>query len=294
MESLKKRKIASISISDAYEGMDYSVIKDFVISDGIKKNSVVSLDHPTVVEGIVFILCIKGASRMKINMREYDIVPNMMLTIMPGSVCEISRYSNDILMEYLFFTLEFSYDLNTPKDIDILERIDRSPCLKLTDEQFSILLDFHFFMLRQYKREDHPYRILLVKNLLASFLTEIWSIYKKSECDEYVTTGRREEIYKQFGKLLIGHIKKERTVQYYADKMCLSPKYLSQLIKEISGKSIMHWINESTIVVIKAMLKTSNLSVLQISEELNFPNPSFFGRYFKKHTGMTPVQYRES
>lgn len=287
-------KMTAVSIEDVSEGLEYSALKDFVISDGIKKDSVVSLEHPTVMTGVVFVLCLKGEGKMKINMKEYDISSNMILTVLPGSICEVISYSSAIHLEYLFFTLDFAYGISTPNEMNILEKIDQHHCVKLSDEQFNILMDFHAFILRQYKRVEHPYRKILVRNLLASFLTEVSGIYKGTGGNEYEITGRREEIFRNFGKLLLENIKNERTVQFYADKMCLSAKYLSQLIKEISGKPIMYWINEFTIVIIKAMLKTSGLSVLQISEELNFPNPSFFGRYFKKHTGITPIQYRES
>lgn len=292
----KDKKFTTISIDDASETItDHSIIKNFIVSDNLIEKQTISLEHPTFIEkGIVFALCIKGRLRLKIDLREFEITKNTLITVGPGSICEVTEKSEDLLIEFLFFSIEFTYGLNIPKDIDVLEKIGKSPCLNLTDEQFENLLDFHSFIVKQYKRISHRYRETLVKNLLASFLTETFSIYSESEKNHIAVTGRREEIFHQFGKLLLQHIKEERTVQFYADKMCLSPKYLSQLIKEISGKPIMEWINEITIVIIKAALKTTTNSILQISEELNFPNPSFFGRYFKKHTGMTPLQYRES
>jgi AraC-like DNA-binding protein len=76
--------------------------------------------------------------------------------------------------------------------------------------------------------------------------------------------------------------------------MSLTPKYFSKKVREASGKSVSQWIDEMVIMEAKAMLKSSNLTVLQISEKLNFPNASFFGSYFKKRTGISPIQYRES
>lgn len=105
---------------------------------------------------------------------------------------------------------------------------------------------------------------------------------------------RREELLTHFIGLLFQFHRQERSIQFYADKMSLTPKYLSKVIREASGKSVSQWIDEMVIMEAKAMLKSSNLTVLQISEKLNFPNASFFGSYFKKRTGISPIQYRES
>ena len=87
---------------------------------------------------------------------------------------------------------------------------------------------------------------------------------------------------------------KERSIAFYADKMFITPKYLSRVVKETSGVDIQQWIDDMVIMAAKALLKSSNMTILQISEDMSFANPSFFGTYFKKRTGMTPVQYRES
>lgn len=83
-------------------------------------------------------------------------------------------------------------------------------------------------------------------------------------------------------------------MQFYADQLHLTPKYFSKLIKQSTGKTAGEWIDELVIVAAKGMLKSSNLTVAQISEELNFANPSFFGRYFKSKTGLTPKQFQSS
>ena len=90
------------------------------------------------------------------------------------------------------------------------------------------------------------------------------------------------------------HYKQDRSVSFYADKLCLTSKYLSTVIKEVTGRSVLAWINETVIAEAKILLKTSEMTVMQISEELNFPNPSFFGRFFKQYTGVTPLKYRNN
>ena len=89
------------------------------------------------------------------------------------------------------------------------------------------------------------------------------------------------------------HSKKERNVNFYADKLCLTPRYLNTVIRQASQQTVMDWINQSIILEAKVLLKHSNLLVYQVSDELNFPNPSFFSKFFKRMTGMTPHEYQQ-
>lgn len=109
---------------------------------------------------------------------------------------------------------------------------------------------------------------------------------------ESETLSRQEEILQQFIKLLFKYHRRERSITFYASKIFLTPKYLSKVIHETSGKSISQWIDEMVIMVAKALLKSSDMTVSEISEELNFATPSLFCRYFKKNTSLTPIQYR--
>ena len=85
-----------------------------------------------------------------------------------------------------------------------------------------------------------------------------------------------------------------RSVAYYADKLCYSPKYLSSVIKDTTGKTPMQFIQENTIKHIKYKLRHSNMSIKEVADSFNFPNASFFGKFVKLHTGMTPIEYRLS
>lgn len=275
-----------------------STTKDYFVSDVVKENDILSLSYPTAVNRVIILLCVSGTMRIQINLAEYNVDRNTLLTIFPGSLCEIKKYDKDLGFKYLYFSPDFSLALNTPREIDFVEYVSKYPTLKLTDRQFDCLSEFHSFLLTQYQREKHPYEILLSQNLLASFMTEYVSLYYPllhgDTAKGIESKNHDEELFWQLIKLLREHIKEERTVIFYANKMYLSPKYLSQRIKKVSGRSIMEWINNVTIIYIKSMLKTTNLTILQIADEMNFPNSSFLGSYFKKHTGITPLKYRKS
>ena len=106
--------------------------------------------------------------------------------------------------------------------------------------------------------------------------------------------SRQEEIFNQFTELLERHHKREREIAFYADKMFITPKYLSQVIKDYSNKTALAFIEEYVIAEAKSMLLSTTLSIQQISDELNFPSQSVFGKYFKRVTGKSPTEYRRS
>jgi AraC-like DNA-binding protein len=123
---------------------------------------------------------------------------------------------------------------------------------------------------------------------------DIMSHFLESVPSTVTDKSRKEAITDDFFRLLFESFQKERQVTFFADKLCLTPKYLSMTIKEVTGHPASSWINEMVILETKRLLKATELTALQVSEELNFPNPSFFGRFFKQHTGMTPLQFRKS
>ena len=106
--------------------------------------------------------------------------------------------------------------------------------------------------------------------------------------------ARNRSVVTKFLSLVSEYHVSERTVIFYADKMCLTPKYLSKLIKNATGRSAPEWIDSFVILEAKSMLKYSPMPIKEIVSRLNFPNQSVFHKFFKAHTGMTPNEYRNS
>jgi len=292
-------KLAKIQLDDISEHIDPYAIKNFIISNKAIIFPPLSSKFPFVLDGVAFAICIKGSARIKINFKEYDIEKNMIITIMPYFVTEFITRSDDLMLEFLIFSIDFLTEMPTVSNFDISKSIMQDSCLKIPESDAEKFLEFHSFIVKQYKRREHPFRKEMAKSLLYAMLAEIGSIYynltKNSESEEdSITSSHQEELISRFFKLLLQYHKQERSLQFYADKMCLTPKYLSTTVKERTGRTAFAWINEALIASAKHLLKTTDNTIQQISDELNFPNPSFFGRFFKKHAGMTPVQYRES
>ena len=103
---------------------------------------------------------------------------------------------------------------------------------------------------------------------------------------------RQESMFREFLFLVSQHYVREREIGYYADQICVTPKYLSSVVKEVSGKTAAKWIDESVILEAKSLLKYSGMSIQEIAYHLNFSTQSFFGKYFKQHTGTSPSRYK--
>lgn len=132
----------------------------------------------------------------------------------------------------------------------------------------------------------------IVKGILFSMLMEIMTIYTKREETSFTPFSRMEEITNQFFKKLRMNYKEERSVGFYAEQLYITSKHLSHVIKQITGKGILFWVHEAVIVESKMLLKATNMTIAQISDEMHFANPSFFCKFFKEHTGMTSMELR--
>lgn len=287
------KKIQQFTFNDSHSSK--YVIENFIVSDGERPKNF-SFGHPFLFEGIVFSICLKGTGKIQINYKEYEITENTIVTIPPNQIVEIMDRSEDFLIEMLAFSPDFILDMATalPKDFDIPHKIISAPVLSITEQEREEILRYHTFIVTAFNGKKHTFFKQVIKGLLYSLLMEVAAKYFENETLERVKpSNRSEEIVRQFFPLLKENHRQERSASFYADKLCITTKYLSGTLKKVTGRSINLWLESAITMSAKVLLKSSDLTVLQISDELNFPNPSYFGRFFKKHTGMTPKEYRD-
>lgn len=250
--------------------------------------------YPHIIEGIGFTFCTRGSAKININLTAYDITANTLGVFVPNSVIEVVDQSDDLQIEFLFFSFDFISNMHIVNELgEIAHRVEKQACIYLDEKGFYDLLNFHQIIVKEYE-QPAAYRTEIVKSLLHTLVYKILQCYSELEIKaEEKAQSRHDAIYRRFMSLLFEHYRIERNVQFYADRLYLTPKYFSKLIRNVSGKTAGEWIDEMVIMGAKGMLKSSDLTVAQIADELNFANPSFFGSYFKKITGMTPVEYRK-
>lgn len=124
-------------------------------------------------------------------------------------------------------------------------------------------------------------------SLILSFFKGAGEENKKKAC------SRQETLTRRFFDLMFKHYKTDRSVSFYADRLCVTPKYLSSNVKEVTGHPVQKWMTEIVIADVKRRLRTTDQSVQQISEELHFLTASSFIRFFRTHVGCTPLEYRK-
>lgn len=273
---------------------DRFAIKNFVLSDSSIFSTAHSLDEPLIFNGFILTICLKGESNLSINYRDFSLRESHIITYMPNQIFRLKQRSEDLVIENLFLSADYVMKLPLPKDFDLLKKVAKEPLQKISPETMHNMFELHSLIAKHHRRENHPYKEPQTKALIFALLMELSSLYSVSAPEEASAVSRQELLTESFFRLMLEDYKKERSVAYYADKLCLTPKYLSMTVKKITGHPISDWINEVVIIEAKRMLKITDLTALEISEELNFPNPSFFGRFFKQYAGMTPLQYKSA
>lgn len=295
---MKKEDYGKISIEHFARQLHLDVIAetgDFIVSKNptaLFEHSI-HLNHPQILDGIAFVFCVKGEARVKINLTEHWVYQNTVLVAVQNSIIQVLEQSDDLKVEFLFFTFDFISNIRLSTQLGyIIKAVEEQTCLYVNDDTFADLLDVHRLIVKQYQKHI-AYREEVIKNFLYALIYQILQLYATDRTDNTSKArNRKEDIHMRFMALLFEYYKTERSVQFYADKMSLTTKYFARIIKETSGKPVSEWIDEMVIMAAKALLKSSDMTVAQIADELEFANASFFGTYFRKRVGITPLQYR--
>lgn len=182
------------------------------------------------------------------------------------------------------------------KTLQAAVRFLESPCLTLNAEQLDIASDY-FTLARKIIHSQMDNKREIISSLLTSITylaVNLWrnDIASAKERQD-MSSLRVNQTYEQFIALVSQHHNKERGMAFYADKMHITPKYLSKIIKQASGRSGPDWIDSFVVLEAKNLLKYTDKPVKEIVWQLNFPTPSVFNKFFKTHTGLTPSEYRK-
>ena len=187
-------------------------------------------------------------------------------------------------------------NINIKNMMPLFLKFVENPTLALTPEESRSMRGMIAQIERETRGPETHFSFDIVSGLIAATIYKVGDImyHYLAEHPEGQNNShnRAEEYFKQFTHLLGEHFREERSVGFYARQLCITPKYLTTLIKRISGQSVSEWIDNYVILEAKTLLKYSTMSIQEIAYYLNFPNQSFFGSYFKRNTGMSPSQYK--
>lgn len=239
-------------------------------------------------------LCLEGEGDVIINEQKYHLQPRTMCLAFRGTILQSLRTDDAFKGYTIAINIDFIHDINIPSATSLYMLIRDYPCVVLTQEQTECILELCEMMRRKNARKQHPFRMQINSQILLTLCYELAAIYTQYHPVKRQPCSRQDTLFRRFLSLLATDITVSREVQYYADKLCITPKYLTIITRQASGRSATEWISQTVIVKAKSLLSGTQLTVQQISNNLNFPNPSFFGQYFLRHTGMTPKEFRRT
>ncbi|MCC8145632.1 MAG: helix-turn-helix domain-containing protein [Bacteroidales bacterium] len=269
-------------------------IQSFIISEEKKIAADFSTDEYCAFNSLLIGICLQGKKDVQINFKDYTIEKQTLFAILPNYVFRTKYRSEDFDGHIMFLTLNCITEMTDLKELDLLMKIQAYPCIKITEENTQNLLEIHSLFLKHYKNKNSPYYKPLLKSILNSFIFEIANLYSVYYIDGLERLKTRQiEITERFFILLQESFPKERSISYYAEKLCITPKHLSTVVKKTTNHPALKWINSYIILDAKRLLKTTHSTIIEISEMLKFQSPSFFIQFFKQHTGETPLRYRK-
>ena len=237
--------------------------------------------------GIIMVLCKAEKGVIKIDGKEYKLSSKNVVVLPENHV--INYISPILLNEHNMIAVSIDYILNMPSPIDtnIFNYSKYMSVIKIADDKFDDIYSYYNFIHKE-SLENGKYRKEIIQSIFYALVLEILAEYEKIFDSSYNQDIKANDLSDRFFRLLATHYKNNRSVQFYADKLNLTPKYLSTSIKRTTGRPILNWIHEAILIDAKMLLRTTDLTVQQISEQLNFSSPSAFVQFFKKHTGKTP------
>ena len=248
------------------------------------------------MECLFLALCVQGQARYYVDSVEHRVEPGDIIIINPGRVTYDCTMSADcrgigLMIDYDFFkeTVKSVHELSS---LFIFAR--NHPVFRVPVDKADFIRDTFFCMKRKIDDGTHHFRRQMVQSLFLTMVYEMCDVifHVQSQGGEHRTRG--ESIFTQFLMLVEQNFRTERRVGWYSQQLGISPKYLSETIKQMSKRTPNEWIDSYVTMEIRLLLSCTQQTIKEIANNLNFANQSFLGKYFKEHTGMSPSEYRRT
>lgn len=252
---------------------------------------------PCRIDAFIIGVGTEGETSVSFNLHEFRLKKDSMFIFTPKNILQVNSqqyFKADVIAISPDFMRRINIDIKNMMPLFL--KFVENPALTLTPEESRSMRGMIAQIERETRGPETHFSFDIVSGLIAATIYKVGDImyHYLAEHPEGQNNShnRAEEYFKQFTHLLGEHFREERSVGFYARQLCITPKYLTTLIKRISGQSVSEWIDNYVILEAKTLLKYSTMSIQEIAYYLNFPNQSFFGSYFKRNTGMSPSQYK--
>lgn len=289
------KSLNEISIASVKKVYDGSFIGDSIILfDEIA--DVPMPKEPRRMDCLLLALCLKGNVSYSLDTVGVNVCPNDIMILHEGQITDHYNISADcsgiaIVMSYEFFS-EIIQGVHELASLFIFSRTH--PVFTLTSKEVVTILDYFNALKLKVEERDHHFLKDTVRSLVMTMIYDLSNALYRIQHLGFKKQTRAEAIFSSFIKLVEQHFRTERRVSWYADQLGLSAKYLAETVKMVSHQKPNEWIDYFVTLELRVLLRNTDKSIKEITNEMNFPNQSFLGKFFKEHVGMSPSKYRRS
>lgn len=257
-------------------------------------NAINHTEAPIRVLGLTIALCVEGEGEVGIGVKKYKFQKNSLMLLNPNQYVHSLHTIGPVKIKAIGCNLEMIESI-MPKISGLLPLLIHNPIESvslLSEENSRDIQEYMRIIDEKLKTVDSPLKRTKISNLIQALLCEIIEKHYVSKEGFEKPQTRKEEILSKFILEVLQNFRRERSVAFYADRLCVTPKHLSAVAKDISGHTASELIDHYVIMEAKIMLAETALTIQEISNKLNFANQSFFGKYFKHLTGYSPSTFR--
>lgn len=271
--------------------------KTYICSSGGIVNTFPSiLKEPYQINGIGLIICRRGEFEFTLNHKNFTAKAGETVFIPEYSLMQVIRESDKLEILLLIYQIEPIRDLmgNLVLSMFPYSQISAEPTKVWNTGEEEEVMHYMSLLDSTLQVENDLFNLHERKLLLLALTHRLCSIYSRKLIGSQDAIGHKHEIFIKLIQLIDKHYMHERGVEFYADKLCLTPKYLSALSKSVSGYTVQELVFKAIVRKSISLLSNTQMTIQEISDAFNFPNASYFGTFFRKQTGMSPLQYRKN
>ena len=284
-----------ITVSQSVRFCDGSHIdNDILLLDEMAKIPIPR--EPRRMQCLLLAMCLQGNVSYYVDSTQHDVEPGDLIIINYGRTVHNCTLSPDcrgigILIDYQFFN-ETVMSVHELSSLFLFAR--QHPVFRLPQKRAEFIKETFYRIKAKIDEPENHFRREMVQTMFLSMVYELSNVIYSVRTHDIACNTRAEEIFTQFIKVVEHNFRTERRVSWYSEQLCISPKYLSETVKAVSKRTPNDWIDAYVTMEMRTLLRNTQKSIKEITQELNFSNQSFLGKYFKEHTGMSPSEYRKS
>lgn len=265
-------------------------------------NSGSLLEYPCRINAFFLLICKQGRGTISINLTDHEIRENTIFINQPNNILHIPKQEEKGPVRS---GVMIGFDQEMPREVnfDIKQflplalKLKDTPVINISEEECDELLHIVKHLGTEIlEAQEEPFQNEVIRSYFQLFFFKLCRAMSRAlnaqPLPETSVKSRNEEYFQRFMQVLSENYRRERSLGFYASQLCITPKYLTTLIKKVSGRSASEWIDQYVTLEAKNLLRYSTMSIQEVAYHLNFANQSFFGKYFKHQTGYSPSAYK--